>query len=126
MTKSYIEKILKSDDMINTIAIARTKFSHNMTYFNFLRIFIDSLQTVDIQLMIEVLPLDAVNTLSEDNVKYETIRFVSSDLSNALSFKYNIFKLNDKIREYNQRLENMGFKESAIFLIDIFLDILEE
>ena len=112
--------------MINTIAIARTKFSHNMTYFNFLRIFIDSLQTVDIQLMIEVLPLDAVNTLSEDNVKYETIRFVSSDLSNALSFKYNIFKLNDKIREYNQRLENMGFKESAIFLIDIFLDILEE
>ena len=126
MTKSYIEKILKSDKMLHTIAITRTQFSHNMSYFNFLRIFIDSLQTVDIQLMVEVLPLGVINTFSEDNVKYETIRFVSSDETSTISFKYNIFKLHDKIREYNQCLENMSFKESAIFLIDIFLDILEE
>lgn len=127
MTKSYIEKILKDDKMIHDIAIRRTQFSSKMSNFYFFKTFFESLLTVGISSTIhhKIVPSSGISTVSKIDT-HEIIEFSSSKFPNTLSFKFDTYKLNDKLREYNELQKTMGFTESAIYLIDIFLNLLEE
>lgn len=126
MNKKYIETILKSDDMIHKIAVARTRYSRNITYPDFLQIFSEALNVFGIYITTE---LNVEPSFIEPDIskrEFEEIINVSQNHEDLIYCKFSVDKINDKLLEYNYSKKEMGFTESTIFLIDIFLDILEE
>lgn len=125
MNKKYIETILKSEDMIHKIAVARTQYSRNITYSDFLQIFSEALNTFGVYITIDC-NLDA-STNDPDISKREFENFinVSQNHEDLIYCKFSVEKINDKLLEYNYNKKEMGFTESTIYLINIFLDILE-
>lgn len=125
MDRKYIKSILSSANMINTISKNKTLYGHHMSEFYFFKIFIESLNTVDIKVTVEdkVVPSWGYQYTSEDDLKVTKIIYFQKGFDEFnVSFDQKL--LNDKIREYNFLIKDMGFMESTMALIEIFLDLL--
>ena len=125
MDKKYIKSILNSTNMINIISKNKTLCGHHMNEFYLFKIFIESLNAVDIKVTVEdkVTPSWGYKYTLEDDFKITKIIYFQKGLDEFnVSFDQTI--LEDKIKYYNSRLENMGFIESTMALIEIFLDLL--
>lgn len=125
MNRKYIKDLLNCPSMIHRISKGKTQCSHNMTDFDFFKIFIEAFKGMDIELRIE----DKINAsfpygyTSESNLKdmkemifYKRFDYYRTSFDNMV--------LNDKLRRYNSRLKDIGFAESTMELIEIFLSLL--
>lgn len=125
MDKKYIKSILNGTNMINIISKKKTLCGHHISDFYFFRIFIESLYTQEINVAVEneIIPSWGYKYTSEEDFKIrKIIRFTKGTEEFSVSFDQTL--LNDKIKYYNSRLKDMGFMESTMALIDIFIDLL--
>lgn len=125
MNRNYIKSILNNTNMINTISKNKTLCGHHMSEFYFFRIFIESLYTQEINVTVEheIVPSWGYKYTSEEDFKVrKIIRFRKGSDEFQVSFDQTL--LEEKIKYYNSRLKNMGFMESTMALIEIFLDLL--
>lgn len=116
MNKELIEKMLSDENMIHDIAVTRTKYNHKISYQTFLSIFIESfyrIYNINVSTLIQIY---ATNDIIPDC----TITF--SNQLYQLTFTFYLDKVNNDLKVYNERLDIMSFRESAIYLINIFLD----
>lgn len=116
MNKELIEKMLSDEKMIHDIAVARTKYNHKISYQTFLSIFIESFYRIYHINLSVCIQTYATNDMIPDC----TIAF--SNQLYILTFTFYLDKVNNDLKLYNERLEIMSFRESAIYLINIFLD----
>lgn len=118
--KKMIKKVLKDEKMIEKISIMRTQFSHIMTEFYFFNTFIQSLKTANIDIKIQKVPL----VVNIDKVVNECYMIIDTEGKHT-SVKYNENKLFKELEQYNYSQGDMGFRNSTLALIDIFIGLFE-
>lgn len=118
MNKEYIKTLLQDEEMINKISKLRTQFSLYMSEFYFFRTFFEALKSVGINGHTDV----KYNTYNGLETSYFII-LCKDDIE--LRFQYDNNKFQDELSVFNKSQSEMGFRESAIKLTNIFINLLE-
>ena len=112
MDRNYIKTILNGTNMIHTVSKNKTQYNTHIDEFIFFKIFIDSLKTIKIE--------TSIHQNTETNLITIHLRKGTDTFRRVFDSR----KLYDKLNEYNSSIPNIGFMESTLMLINIFIDIL--
>lgn len=118
MLKEYIENSLKQEETINKVSIMRTQFTHIMSEFYFFNTFVRVLKSLGV---------DVKHRKESRDIGNDVAQFCYIDFNyngEKYTTQYDNDKLVNDLKNFNILQVEMGMRESASTLVDIFLSLL--